>query len=393
MYAKVGNFVSSTLVSPRMYFKPQFSQSDTTFSWEQQLRKPRTRHPLLLPPEIILLILHHMSTADAVQVALASFHMKVMAEEHMYRHVNLSNCRVRTALFLSTLQQRPELGSLIETISVYKRPIPIIFKPEVHFSSLTQERFREVLLPSLWNQLLCAASRLRAIDVTLDTYDLFLENPELNDQHVRHLATASDRLETLAFHWWTYSKTTYKPRAPIPYAAIGRLLGYHASLTHLEISGLKKIDPLLGTDLPNLHTIIAHCNVVAAIIPGRPIRSITAFHHAPSGDDEINIHGVYSKFTKSTAPITYLKIDLFSGASVSAEANTIETLMQYLAGVLPHVEHLAFETDARYNTRLDHAVSFSFTVLLQGETHTCVNVGLCSHCPSQLSTHPRVFNR
>ena len=313
--------------------------------------------------------------------------MKKVAEEHMYRHVNLSNHQVRTALFLRTLQQRPELGSLIESIAAYKRPVPLLYEDEPDFSSM-QEIFREILLPSLWTQSLSEASRLRAIDVTLDSYGKFQENPEPYGRPVRHLTSASDRLQTLAFHWWTYSKSMYEPRSTVPYADIARLLGYHTSLTHLEITGLRKIDPLLRTDLPNLHTIKAYCKVVAAIVPGRPIQSVTALHYDDPIHDEIDIHAVYSTLTKSTALVTYLKVDL--GYSYPL-AITAGILMQYLARALPYLEHLAFESDWGYYTTLDETVRLCFIVLSESKTHTCVELGLCSYCQSRLPTNHRVF--
>ena len=309
-----------------------------------------------MPPEIILLILRYLSTADALQVALTSFHFKFLAEEHIYRHINLTGCRVRTALFLITLQQRPELGSFIETISAWRTSHPVKYEEfELACSYPARKKFLRILHPSQWNRSLCEASKLRAMDVTLDMYDY---QPPLKGGPVRHIAAASDRLETLALRWWTFSKPTFVSRSPIPYADIARLLGYHTSITHLEISGILNIDPLLRTDIPNLHTIVAHCRVAAAIIPGRPVQSITALHYTEPGGDEIDVYAVYSTFAQSTVPVTYLKVDLED--RIAPIHNLTGMLMQYFAWRLPHLEHLAFLRDSGFCTRLEDVVSLAF---------------------------------
>ena len=143
------------------------------------------------------------------------------------------------------------------------------------------------------------------MDITLDTEDGYLKSAPPDNKFLR----ASTQLQTLVFRRRPHSTLSSELdplRKDVP-----QLLRNYACLTHLEIHLFETMNPLLPTDLPNLHTIVGCYKIVACIVPGRPIRSIGILLLTEDFTDPgIQEDEFYLAISQSTAPVTYFKVDL-----------------------------------------------------------------------------------
>ena len=140
----------------------------------------------------------------------------------------------------------------------------------------------------------------------------------------------------------------------ITYSDASQLLAIHTSLTHLEIYVLSKIDPLCPSDLPNLQSIVALREIVAIIVPGRPVRSITILHPEKTGFEMPVDYDVYLAITRSTVPVAYLKVDVGCSSRIESLAGM---LLQYFSNKFPDLEHLSLHGDTGYFGMSDDRVS------------------------------------
>ncbi|KAG8844048.1 hypothetical protein FRB96_003312 [Tulasnella sp. 330] len=287
-----------------------------------------------LPAEIIVMVVDGLDQSDLLALIRTCRAMRATVERYLFKDISIPiHRRIHIYPLLEILRDNPELARLTVSLSAFLNPA--FYEDDKYnahsFASLDWRRQKEARdqIATYGALLIAALDNM----INLRTLTLLDFDPIVVSGPCQHLRDAASHMSLLALHVGPpISGTRDFSRRNNP-DELAYFLGQQSLLQHIELPKYLGVGAKLKmTDIPHLRSVIAGDVDALAIVPGRPVSSLTLLQ----GFSSAGAHDGWWTLSNSTGPITHVTLRWVNWTTLQVN---IEAMCKHL----PYLKSLSLE--------------------------------------------------